>query len=99
MLSTDEKSKGFALEVKTEDEMFTEAVPFYKDLFSKCETSPSVLSKIGSFIKHDEEPFSALAKLLDKEECLTNPKQCMLGSHQVLMASQLSSGTRSGHKW
>ena len=38
-LEAEEKSKGFALEGKTEDEMLAEAVPFYKDLFSKCETT------------------------------------------------------------
>ena len=53
-LEAEEKSKGFALEGKTEDEMLVEAIPFYQNLFSKCETSPSALSKIGSFIKHDE---------------------------------------------
>ena len=70
MLCGEEKSKGFALEGKTEDEMLAEAVPFYKDLFSKRVTTPSVLSKIGSFIKHDVEPFSALVKPFDKEEYL-----------------------------
>ena len=69
-LEAEEKSKGFALEGKTEDEMLAEAVPFYQNLFSKRDTSPSALSKIGSFIKHDEKPFSALAKPFDEEECL-----------------------------
>ena len=59
-------------EGKTEDEMLAEAVPFYKDLFSKCVTTLSALSKIGSFIKHDWEPFSALTKSFDEEECLEN---------------------------
>ena len=53
-LEAEEKSKGFALEGKTEDEMLAEAVPFYKDLFSKHVTTPSALSKIGSIIKYDE---------------------------------------------
>ena len=52
--------------------MLAEAVPFYKDLFFKRETTPSALSKIGSFIKHDKGPFSALAKPFDEEECLEN---------------------------
>ena len=54
MLEAEKKSKGFALERKTEDEMLAEAVSFYKDLFSKHMTTPSALSRIGSFIKHDE---------------------------------------------
>ena len=74
-----ENSKGFALEGKTEDEMLAEAVPFYKDLFSKHMTTPSALSKIGSFIKHDEEPFSALAKPFDEEECLENSQAMHVG--------------------
>ena len=52
MLCSEGKFKGFALEGKTEDEMLAEAVPFYKDLFSKRVTTPSALSRIGSFIKH-----------------------------------------------
>ena len=79
MLNTDEKSNEFALKGKTEDEMLAEAVPFYKDLFSKCVTTPSALSKIGSFIKHDEEPFSALAKPFDEEECLENTQAMHVG--------------------
>ena len=73
------KSKGFALEGKTEDEMLAEAVPFYKDLFSKRVTTPSALSKIGSFIKHDVEPFSTLAKPFDEEECLENSQAMHVG--------------------
>ena len=74
-----ENSKGFALEGKTEDEMLAEAVPFYKDLFSKRVTTTSALSKIGSFIKHDEEPFSALTKPFDEEECLENSQAMHVG--------------------
>ena len=79
MLNTDEKSNEFALKGKTEDEMLAEAVPFYKDLFSKRVTTPSALSKIGSFIKHDEEPFSALTKPFDEEECLENSQAMHVG--------------------
>ena len=79
--------------------MLAEAVPSYKDLFSKRVTTPSALSKIGSFIKHDEGPFSALAKPFDEEEVLENSQAMHLGSRQVLMASQSSSGTRSGREW
>ena len=78
-LEAEEKSKGFALEGKTEDEMLAEAVPFYQNLFSKCDTSPSALSKIGYFIKHDEKPFSALTKPFDEEECLKNSKAMHVG--------------------
>ena len=70
---------AFAHEGKTEDEMFAEAVPFYKDLFSKHVTTLSALSKIGSFIKHDEGPFSTLAKLFDEEECLENSQAMHVG--------------------
>ena len=59
--------------------MLAEAVPFYKDLFSKRVTTPSALSKIGSFIKHDEEPFSTLAKPFDEEECLENSQAMHVG--------------------
>ena len=59
--------------------MLAEAVPFYKDLFSKCVTTPSALSRIGSFIKHDEGPFSALAKPFDEEGCLENSQAMHVG--------------------
>ena len=95
-LEAEEKSKGFALEGKTEDEMLAEAVPFYKDLFSKHVTTTSALSKIGSFIKHDE---AHSRNRLMRRSAWKTPRQCMLGSRQVLMASQSSSGTRSGREW
>ena len=99
-LEAEEKSKGFALEGKTEDEMLAEAVPFYKDLFSKHVTTPSALSKIGSFIKHDEGPFSALAKPFDEEECLENSQEMHVGKspgpdgppNRVLKQGLLASG-------
>ena len=78
MLEAEEKSKGFTLEDKTEDEMLAEAVPFYQNLFSKREMS-AALSKIGDFIKHDEEPFSSLAELFNEEECLRNSKVMHVG--------------------
>ena len=79
MLEAEEKSKGFALEGKTEDEMLAEAVPFYQNLFSKRETSAGALSRIGYFIKHDEEPFSSLAEPFNEEECLRNSKAMHVG--------------------
>ena len=98
-LEAEEKSKGFALEGKTEDEMLAEAVPFYKDLFSKRVTTLSALSRIGSFIKHDEDHLAHSRNRLTRRSAWKTPRQCMLGSRQVLMASQSSSGTRSGRDW